>query len=124
MRSVRPTSLPRDFSSGFSPNDARAALTAAGVLQRDMAASQDEPHLQIRIVLHTGDLVEQDGDMFGTVVNKAARIAATAIPGTIHVSDATRIMVGVGDFSFADPISVPLKGLEGDHAIHRLDWQA
>ncbi len=102
---------------------ARAALSAATALQLTMAANDGEPRLQIRVGLHTGDLVEQDGDMFGTVVNKAARIAAIAAPGDIRVSDATRIMVGSDDFAFTDAITVPLKGLNGDHVIHRLEWR-
>ena len=103
---------------------ARAALSCAIALQRAMGDDISEPHLMIRIGLHTGDLIEQDGDMFGTVVNKAARIAAIANPGDIRLSDATRIMVGSGEFIFADPIATPIKGLEGEHTLHRLDWRA
>lgn len=103
---------------------ARAALSCAIALQRAMGDDISEPHLMIRIGLHTGDLIEQDGDMFGTVVNKAARIAAIANPGDIRLSDATRIMVGSGEFTFADPIATPIKGLEGEHTLHRLDWRA
>ena len=102
---------------------ARAALLAATTLQRAMEQAQVEPHLQIRIGLHTGDLVANDGDVFGTVVNKAARIAATATPGDIRLSDATKIMVGSADFSFSDPIIAPLKGLDGDHTLFRLEWR-
>lgn len=102
---------------------ARAALLSALALQQAMAETETEPQLQIRVGLHTGDLVEQDGDMFGTVVNKAARIAALAAPGDIRVSDATKIMVGGADFLFSDTASMPLKGLEGEHVIHRLEWR-
>lgn len=73
---------------------ARAALLAAKALQHAMEQTVSEPQLRIRIGLHTGDLIEQDGDMFGTVVNKAARIASVAHPGEIRLSDATKIMVG------------------------------
>lgn len=103
---------------------ARAALSAAIALQQAMAASDSEPRLQIRVGLHTGDLIEQQGDIFGTVVNKAARIAALAAPGEIWLADATRIMVGgATPFTFSEPASVPLKGLEGEHVIHRLEWR-
>ena len=103
---------------------ARAALLAAIALQQAVAGATTEPQLRIRIGLHTGDLIEQDGDMFGTVVNKAARIAALAAPGDIRVSDATKIMVGGSDFKFTDIATTPLKGLEGEHVIHRLEWQS
>ncbi|MGX9351796.1 adenylate/guanylate cyclase domain-containing protein [Shimia sp. W99] len=106
-------------------SSSRAGLLAATGLQQAMQASTSEPKLQIRIGLHTGDLVERDGDMFGTVVNKAARIAALAAPGSILLSDATRIMVGgASEFSFGPSTSVALKGLEGDHTLYQLDWQA
>jgi len=103
---------------------ARAALTAAQAIQRANACESTEPHLRIRIGLHTGEIIISDSDHFGTVVNKAARIAALAAPGAIRVSDATRIMVGgTNDFRFADPVTVPLKGLEGEHALYKLEWQ-
>lgn len=103
---------------------ATAALTAAAELQKLVSANAAEPRLQIRIGLHTGDLVEQDGDMFGTVVNKAARVASIAAPGDICLSDATHIMVGSAPrFRFSDPARVKLKGLKGQHRIYRLEWQ-
>lgn len=102
----------------------RAALAAAQAIQRANAGETTEPHLQIRIGLHTGELITSDSDHFGTVVNKAARIAALAAPGDIRVSDATRIMVGgANDFRFVDPVTVSLKGLEGEHAVYKLEWR-
>lgn len=100
---------------------AGSAMTAALAIQSALAAQTAEPHLQVRIGLHTGDVVEAGDDFFGTVVNKAARIASIARPGEIRVSDATRVMVGSSrDFTFRDPATVQLKGLEGDHLIYRL----
>ncbi|MEP1426900.1 MAG: adenylate/guanylate cyclase domain-containing protein [Tateyamaria sp.] len=108
--------------SSFS--SARTALLTAVALQRAMEEESSEPQLQIRVGLHTGDLIEQDGDMFGTVVNKAARIAAVAHPDEIRLSDATKIMVGKADFTFSDPVTTTLKGLDGEHALYRLEWKA
>ena len=103
---------------------ARAALGAAQAIQRANTSENTEPHLQIRIGLHTGEIITSDSDHFGTVVNKAARIAALAAPGDIRVSDATRIMVGgANEFRFADPVTVSLKGLEGEHAVYKLEWR-
>ncbi len=107
--------------SSFS--SARAALSAAVEIQRAMAARTEEPVLHLRIGLHTGDVVQSDDDFFGNVVNKAARITAMAQPGTIRVSDTTRAMVGgCGDLAFTAPLVVRLKGFDGDHATHALDW--
>lgn len=30
---------------------------------------------------------------------------------------------GVNDFHFADPVTVRLKGLEGEHAVFMLEWR-
>ena len=101
-----------------------AALQAAIRIQRENAALTAEPNLRLRVGIHTGDVVQTDGDFFGTVVNKAARVAAAAAPEQICVSDATRVMVGGNkNFAFTDTASVPLKGLEGEHLIHRLEWR-
>jgi adenylate cyclase len=103
---------------------ARAAMMAAQVLQSRTASVTSEPQLRLRIGIHTGDVVQSGDDFFGTVVNKAARVAAVASPDEIRVSDATRIMVGgAHEFAFGDPATVPLKGLEGEHLIYRLDWR-
>jgi class 3 adenylate cyclase len=103
---------------------ARSALAAAQAIQSANAREPGEPHLQIRIGLHTGEIITSDSDHYGTVVNKAARIAALAAPGDIRVSDATRIMVGgMKEFRFADPVTISLKGLDGEHAIYRLEWE-
>lgn len=99
----------------------RAALTAASHIQKRALTDTAEPVLRLRIGLHTGEVIENKGDFFGTVVNKAARINATAAPDEIRLSDATLMMLGrAADFDIGDPIEVPLKGLDGLHKIYRL----
>lgn len=103
---------------------ARRALDTARVIQRAVSASDEEPRLPLRIGVHTGEVVDAGDDFFGTVINKAARVASLAGPREIRVSDATRIMVGNdGGFDFSEPVSVKLKGLEGDHTVYRLEWR-
>ena len=115
-------SLGDGIMSSFA--SARAALMAAQNIQLANADETAEPKLQVRIGLHTGEVITSDSDHFGTVVNKAARIAALAAPSDICVSDATRIMVGRSpNFRFADQMTVPLKGLDGEHSIFKLDWR-
>lgn len=99
----------------------RAALTAARGIQRQAQSDIAEPMLRVRIGLHTGEVIENKGDFFGTVVNKAARINAAAAPDEIRLSDATFLMLGrIEGFEIADPIEVPLKGFDGVHKIYRL----
>jgi class 3 adenylate cyclase len=109
------------LSSFLSAND---ALNAAIEMQVAVTTARVEPRLGLRIGIHTGDVVQSRGDFFGTVVNMAARITTAAAPGEILTSDATRAMVGgTRDFHFTDTISLPLKGFEGQHVIHRLEWE-
>jgi adenylate cyclase len=44
--------------------------------------------MQLRIGLNLGDVIEEDGDVFGDGVNIAARLEALAEPGSIYVSAA------------------------------------
>jgi len=102
-------------------SSARNALATAIFIQK-MARHKSGGHkLEVRIGIHTGDVVQSNGDFFGTVVNKAARIAASANPGQILVSDASRAMVaGSPEFTFESPVSVALRGIEGNHSISTL----
>jgi class 3 adenylate cyclase/ketosteroid isomerase-like protein len=104
-------------------SSARAAMTAAKAVQKMVAEAEREPRLEVRIGIHTGDVIETDGDFFGNVVNKAARITAAANPGQMLVSDVTRGMVeSGGGFEFESPVSVMLRGIEGNHSISTLNW--
>ncbi|GAB5437780.1 adenylate/guanylate cyclase domain-containing protein [Falsiruegeria mediterranea] len=102
---------------------ATEALQAAMSIQQTLARGHQEPRLSVRIGVHTGDVVHSGKDFFGTVVNKTARVAAISGPDEIRVSHATRTMVGTAKFTFTEPLSVPLKGLDGEHMIHKLEWQ-
>ena len=99
----------------------RAAVLAAQQIQRAAISDRSEPALRLRVGLHTGEVIENKGDFFGTVVNKAARINSIAQPDEIRVSDATRIMLGrADDVVIDDPREVALKGLDGLHTVYRV----
>lgn len=103
---------------------AGSALKAAQSIQSTLAGSTVEPHIQVRIGAHTGAVVHAGEDFFGTVVNKAARVATKARPGEIRVSEATRAMVGsANDFEFTGEALISLKGLEGEHRLFLLEWK-
>jgi class 3 adenylate cyclase len=104
---------------------AKQALKAAVEMQKTVSASDQEPRLGLRIGIHTGDVVQTRGDFFGSVVNKSARITATARAGQIMVSEATRVIVGSSpEFTFTDTLSVMFRGFDGQQVVHRLDWNA
>lgn len=99
----------------------RNALAAARDIQNRAQADQTEPRLRLRIGLHTGEVIENKGDFFGTVVNKAARIADFAHSGEIQVSEATRLMAGaMTDFQFSEPAEARLKGFDKPQKVYVL----
>lgn len=47
----------------------------------------DARRMELRIGIHLGAVVHQDGDIFGEGVNLAARLESLARPGTLYVSE-------------------------------------
>ncbi len=71
------------------------ALQAAVDVQRSLLGDDAfEAEFKVRMGLHAGAAVERDGDYFGPVVNRAARIMAAAHGGQILVSAAAAGMLG------------------------------
>jgi predicted ATPase/class 3 adenylate cyclase len=74
---------------------ARAAVEAAGAAQQALRAQPwpDDAGLRVRMAMHTGECEERDGDYFGPVVNRTARLEATVHGGQVVVSQATAALV-------------------------------
>lgn len=73
-------------------SDALAAATEAQVALE----AEDWPHeaaLSVRMGVHTGETAERDGNYFGPVVNRAARLMAIAHGGQVLLSGATENLV-------------------------------
>lgn len=97
---------------------ARGALRAALQIQRHAFEVGSGPPLQVRVGVHTGDVVHTPHDFLGHAVNKAARIASMADGGQTMVSQVTRELVGSsGEFTFGEASTCNLKGLEGPHVV-------
>jgi class 3 adenylate cyclase len=110
-----------DGTMSSFPSPQQALRAAQEILKS--STQPDGPKISLRVNIHSGDVVQTDEDFFGSVVNKAARIASAARSGEIRVSEVTRDMVGdSGGFTFSDPATIPLRGLDGTHLVHRLDW--
>lgn len=60
------------------------AVEFAKLLQEDLA---EAPAIPVRIGVHMGDVLVQNGNIFGDVVNIASRIQALAPPGGIFISE-------------------------------------
>jgi adenylate cyclase len=92
------------------------AVRCAIEIQTEMAARNtaepDHQRILFRIGINVGDIVEQDGDIFGDGVNIAARLEGIADPGGICVS--ARVQedaVGKVDLAFDDMGEQALKNI-------------
>jgi predicted ATPase len=81
------------FCAAFA--EAPSALVAAVEIQRALKAAPwpEATPIRVRMGLHSGCCEERDGDYFGPVVNRAARLEAVAHGGQIVVSSATAELV-------------------------------
>ncbi len=68
------------------------AVEAAVAVQKDLGSRNSgfplDQRMQFRIGINLGDVIEQDGRLYGTGVNMAARLEAMADPGGICISRA------------------------------------
>ncbi len=105
---------------------ARSAILCSMEIMRALEVhgrSRPNDALRVRIGMHTGEAIEEDGDLFGRPVVLAARIANQASGGEILVSSLVReIVESRGDLSFGASREVELKGLVGRHLLHPLLW--
>ena len=111
------------FMASFS--SATKALECAIAMQRAFAErneSAEEPIL-VRIGLNAGEPIAEDDDLFGTAVNRAARITATAKGGEILVANVVRELAEGKDFLFADRGETSLRGFDEPVRLYELRWR-
>ncbi len=105
-----------------------AAVHCAIDVQRalaERAAQNPEEEIRVRMGLHTGRAIAEEGDFFGRNVVLAARIAAQARGAEILVSEALREQTeGEDGLSFDGGRELELKGMAGTHRVHRAGWEA
>ena len=104
---------------------ARDALNCAIGIERVFSRRNRtaRQQIQVRIGLHTGELVHEDDDFYGRHVNFAARVASKADAREILVSSLLRDVVEPsGEFSFEARKPEVLKGFAKKHALHVVRW--
>ncbi len=104
-----------------------SALHAAIALQRRIETrnQQTEAHpISIRAGLNAGEPIQEDGDLFGTSVILASRIAGKADGGQILVSNAVRELGAGKDFSFALGERFVPKGFDEVIQVWELAWRS
>ena len=82
----------------------------------------------MRIGLNAGEPIAEDdpggrGDLFGTAVNMAARIAAQANGGEILASNVVRELVAGKEFLFSDRGDTELRGFEDPVRLYEVRWR-
>jgi len=98
------------------------ALRSSIEVHRMMVKRNKSPRLQVRIGIHTGDVIKTGDDFFGKVVNTAARVAEAATAEQTLVSDAVRGLAPAGEFKFGESIALNIRGIDGASTICALHW--
>ena len=119
------------LGDGFMASFSRisSALDCAVALQRRIEdrntspESADAPPLALRIGLNAGEPIEENGDLFGTMVILASRIAGAAGGGEILVSNAVRELSAGKGFIFRDRGTFDAKGFDEPVPIWDVDWR-
>jgi adenylate cyclase len=91
-----------------------------GMIKRNASVPQDK-RIEFRIGIHVGDVMIEDGDIFGDGVNIAARLEDIAQPGGICISDdAYRQVRGKLDANFQDAGEQELKNIARPVRVYQL----
>ncbi len=124
----------KTMGDGFmaSFGSATKALECAIAIQRAIEGTRqaeigDREAIRVRIGLNAGEPIAEDdpdgrGDLHGTAVITAARIAALASGGEILVSNVVRELVAGKGFLFSDRGDHALKGFEDPVRVYEVRW--
>jgi predicted ATPase/class 3 adenylate cyclase len=104
---------------------ARRAVACAQDIQRAIARrnrSHPDLTLQLRVGLHTGEVLTEDGGLHGETLIIAKRIETAAAPGAIFASDTVHGVLGTSRSELVDRGEVPLKGIAAPWHLWEIPW--
>ncbi|HET6745662.1 MAG TPA: adenylate/guanylate cyclase domain-containing protein, partial [Candidatus Limnocylindria bacterium] len=108
------------FPSTVAAVRAAAAIQAA-LLEHNIADPQRA--VEIRIGIHTGQVSERDGDLYGQAVHAAAQVMVEAVGGQILTSDEVRKHAEPQlDLSFRDLGLFWLRGFPERWRLYEVAW--
>jgi class 3 adenylate cyclase len=94
---------------------ASQAIDAALAFER----AADGVRLQLHVGIHAGDVIREEGNVFGGAVNIAARISALSAPGDVLVSDTVRSLARTSaGVTFDDRGEHALKGVADAQRVY------
>ena len=106
---------------------ARGAILCAVAIQKSIAESdqnQAGPRIAIGVGINTGEPIQEGGDYFGSMVNLASRICATAGPGEILIAETTRYVAGrIEAVDYLDRGLHELKGFPEAKRLCEVVWR-
>jgi adenylate cyclase len=104
-----------------------AAVLACIELQRELGvAGTDRPQderVEVRIAVAAGDVLLQDGDIFGTPVNTVARVETVTPPGEIYFTEAVYQNLNRSEVAAQFVGEFPLKGISQPVRIYRTTFR-
>ena len=86
-----------------------------------VGAHHDAP-LRVRVGLNAGEPIEEDGDLFGSTVILASRIAAKAEGGEILIPEPVRHLLSGKSFVFSDRGEFAMKGFDDAVRLFAVRW--
>jgi class 3 adenylate cyclase len=117
----------KTMGDGFmaSFGSVNGAMECAIALQRSFAERNESAseRLEVRAGLNAGEPIEDEGDLFGSTVILASRIAAQASGGEILVSDVVRQLAAGKDFLISDRGGADLKGFDEPVRLFEVAWR-
>jgi class 3 adenylate cyclase len=103
-----------------------AAVRAASAIQRALHehnTADPQRFIELRIGIHTGEVTERDGDLFGQAVHAAARVMAEAGGGQILTTDDVRKFTEPQlNVSFSDWGLFWLRGFPESWRLYEVSW--
>jgi adenylate cyclase len=97
-----------------------AVSVQEAVVEHNRQSPKDE--IILRIGLHAGEPIEDNGDLFGNAVQLAARLCAAAGPSEILVSETIRDNSRGLRLPFQDLGIIELKGFENGVRVFSIPW--
>ena len=80
--------------------------------------------MHLRIGISAGEPVAEDGDLFGSTVQLAARLCAHANTDDILIADAVYRSCPLKAYPIDDAGRISPKGFDGEMPVYRVNWRA